>query len=369
MKIGTTLERLASEVQRRREEAKDYKATAAALTVGHERHARATTSEAGLVLRGFNGDAYPVGPYAQRQLGSWAGIPAAYWDRMATDAPGLLVANVNEWLGRATGERRLVRTLDGRVRAWLSSSYRPLDNADLLEAALPALARTGTEVASCEITDTRLYVKVVLPSLRREVPGSRTVGDVVEAGIVLSNSEVGAGSLRIEPFVHRLVCLNGMIVNDAVMRRAHLGGRGSDVEGVEALVSDRTRGVKDVALWNRVRDVVTASFRPEVFEARVAKLGEAAQDALPAGALGRLDKVVEVVARRTRLPEAMHGSILGHLASGGDFSRWGVANAITRAAADVDDYEAATEAERAGGDVVLLTPRDWNAVTAEVLRG
>ena len=41
--------------------------------------------------------------------------------------------------------------------------------------------------------------------------------------------------------------------------------------------------------------------------------------------------------------------ILGHLAAGGNLSRWGFANAVTRYAQDVESYDRATELEKLGG--------------------
>ncbi len=56
------------------------------------------------------------------------------------------------------------------------------------------------------------------------------------------------------------------------------------------------------------------------------------------------------------------GSLLEHLCAGGDFSRWGVANAVTRLSQDVASYDRATELERAGGS--LLSPANpvWASV-------
>lgn len=65
-------------------------------------------------------------------------------------------------------------------------------------------------IASCEVTEGNLYLKVINKAIRAEVKP----GDVVQAGFVVSNSEVGLGSLRVEPLVYRLVCSNGLIVND-----------------------------------------------------------------------------------------------------------------------------------------------------------
>ena len=50
------------------------------------------------------------------------------------------------------------------------------------------------------------------------------VGDAVQAGIAISNSEVGQGSLRVEALDYRLVRTNGMIRETAVRKRIWDGG-------------------------------------------------------------------------------------------------------------------------------------------------
>ena len=56
-----------------------------------------------------------------------------------------------------------------------------------------------------------MYIKVVNKRLEAEV----VPGDIVQSGVIISNSEVGLGSVNIQPLVYRLVCSNGMVVNDA----------------------------------------------------------------------------------------------------------------------------------------------------------
>ena len=91
---------------------------------------------------------------------------------------GLLDRNVNAWLVKEEGERQLLRTLDGRVRAVLSERYRRLDNYDLAEHVLPTLQRLPeARFESVELTETRMYLKVVTPRVAFEVaPGRRRAG-------------------------------------------------------------------------------------------------------------------------------------------------------------------------------------------------
>src|SRR4029450_6320367 len=155
------------------------------------------------------------------QLSAYLGIPKPYYDRMCTQLPVLLAQNINAWF-RHQPQRRLLRTLDKGARAFLSDRYRPLDHHDLAEAVLPVLAETpGVEIVSCEVTERRLYIQAV----NHRVEGEVALGDVVQAGVAIANSEVGDGALRIEPLVYRLVCRNGMIAADHALRRLHTGGR------------------------------------------------------------------------------------------------------------------------------------------------
>jgi hypothetical protein len=81
---------------------------------------------------------YGVTPLARRQLADKLKIPYAYFERMRTEQPVLLDRNVNTWL-QSDDDRRMIRTLDGNVRAVLSERYRRLDNFDLAESVLPIL--------------------------------------------------------------------------------------------------------------------------------------------------------------------------------------------------------------------------------------
>ena len=52
----------------------------------------------------------------------------------------------------------------------------------------------------------------------------------------------------------------------------------------------------------------------------------------------------------------------GHLITGGTLTRWGLVNALTRTAEDVDTYDRATDFERFGGQVIELPRRDWERI-------
>ena len=203
MKFGKTLQELAAELERQNEAKKDFIVDAGALSMGVD----GSTPSLYVNNGGNSLTQYGVNSIAHRQLGQFLKIPAAYYDRMRTDNPGLLAQNVNTWLDDMGGTKRMLRTMDGTARALLSERYRRIDNYEIASAVLPIIgALDGARVESCELTDERMYIKVVDPKTTAEVK----VGDVVQAGVIVTNSEVGSGSVNVKPLIFRLVCSNAL---------------------------------------------------------------------------------------------------------------------------------------------------------------
>ena len=123
---GMNLVELAKEIMRRAKSKKDFVADTTDMIF-----------EGGALSVGSVG-AFPLTDHAHGQIADRVGIPKRYYDRMRADAPALLAGNVTHWF-RATPERRMVRTLDGKARAFLSDRYHRIDHEQIADAALPAL--------------------------------------------------------------------------------------------------------------------------------------------------------------------------------------------------------------------------------------
>lgn len=206
MKYGRSLQELAVEIERQRDSKKDYIVDTDIISMKNE------PSGLSLDVEGINGG-LGITDTAHSQIGTYLDIPSRYYRRMRAESPELLAHNVNHWLHTSTdnSERRMLRTLDGNARAFLSNRYRRIDNEQIAETVLPIILQMdGASVESCEITETKMYIKVVNPRIQAQV----TVGDIVQAGISISNSEVGCGSVMVSPLIYRLVCSNGMIAQD-----------------------------------------------------------------------------------------------------------------------------------------------------------
>jgi len=287
------------------------------------------------------GPAFGLRTRAHRQLAGELQIPQSFYDRLLAEEPELLKATVNTLILQRPEEKRMVRTVGDRVRAVLSSRYRPLDNYDLAEAVLPLLTADGVRIESVGLTEDRFYLKAVSDRVQGEVK----VGDIVSAGLSISNSEVGAGSLRVEPFLFRLICSNGAIRNEAKMRKYHVGRRAEEGDNFE-LLSDETRRADDKAFFLKVRDGVKAAFDAAFFQAGLNEMRRAAGQHIEIAPAA----VVELL--QDQLREEERGRVLEAYIQGGDNSVYGVANAVTLASQAVEDYDRATELERLGGALI-----------------
>lgn len=345
MRTGVSLTELAQRIEGNKAAKKDF--------VADTRELRLNSNDNTLAINGHA--EVSVNDNAHRQIGDRLGIPAKYYQRMQEEQPELLADNVNTWF-QAKPERRMVRTLDNTARAFLSDRYQRIDHEEVAEMVLPVLAdHAGLEVVSCEMTERRMYIKAVTP----RIAGQVAVGDEVQAGVVISNSEIGLGALHVQPLILRLVCLNGMVLNDSSLKAHHVGGRITSDEAVQALLTDETLRADDKAILLKVRDVTRASLSQALLDRSIERFREAAGQKLE----GNPAKAIEVLGKRLALNETEQGSVLRHLIEGGDLSRWGMANAITATAQEEAlTYDRATELEALGGRVIDLAANDWRPI-------
>ena len=288
--------------------------------------------------------AYSVSDVAHRQIADRLGVPFKYYDRMRLEYPALLDQNINGWLQKQP-EKRMLRTLDGRLRAFLSDRYRRLDNLELVDHVLPVIAQMkGCSIESCDITETHLYMKVINKTMKAEL----TPGDVVQAGFVISNSEIGLGALKVEPLVYRLVCRNGMISKDLAHKKYHAGRQVEDTDAAYELYSDETLAADDKAYFLKVQDIVSAAVDEARFSLTVDKMRASMN--VPTG--DNPVKTVEVLGDKYILNKTERATILRQFIMSNDYTAFGLVNAVTRCSQDIPDYNRATELERLGGTLL-----------------
>ena len=352
MKSGLTLEQLAAELTRQNNAKADYMLST--------RSIKMETFGASMFLRMVDGEEndrvepFEVGEIAHRQIGAHLGIHAKYYNKMLEQAPDLLSYNANHWFSKEP-EERMVRTLDGVARAFLSNRYRRIDNYEIASAVLPIIGEMpDARFESCQITENRMYIKVVNPRLVTEV----APGDIVQAGLVITNSETGQGAFSVQPLIYRLVCCNGMTVNDAAIRRNHVG-RITAAEDNFLIYRDETIAADDRAFLMKVQDTVRSAV-DEVRFHQVVNMMREAKDARMNTA--DVPGVVKLAAKSFSITESESGGVLQHLVEGSDLTLYGLSNAVTRYSQDVESYDRASELEAIGYNVLSMGQPQWNRI-------
>ncbi len=282
-------------------------------------------------------------------------IPPQYLRRLRTERPALYDANVNGWL-EDLDRRFLLRALhpggdEGVARAFLSDSYRILDNLDVLMAALDGVRQSGAQVQidGCDLTERRMYVRVVCEQIRALAPdllgeyrspftgASGADNPVVFAGFVISNSETGCGAFSIVPRLLVQVCRNGLTIPVDALRHIHLGGRMD--EGVVRWSDDTRRKNLDLVAA-QARDAVTTFLDLGYVRAKLQELTGLARTPL-----ADPSRTIELVAKRLAFGEEQQEQILAHFIRGADLRAGGVMHAVTSVAQTLPNADVAADME------------------------
>ncbi len=203
-----------------------------------------------------------------------------------------------------------------------------IPNSELLDAVVGLLRDIPWEVHIdfCEEQSGDLRLAVVAPRLGRDVEK----GDRVQAGFFLQNSETGAfPSLACER-VYRVVCENGYMIECEQGQAAALAGV-SDWRPVLALLVDR-------------------SFAAEGLDRDVARFRATTAQML----MTPYELLCHLVAQRF-ISDDEQSAIQAEFVAVGDYTQYGLINAVTRTAGrcrDFDDWKRAVELERLGGEIL-----------------
>ena len=355
MKQGGTLQEVLTEIKRQEQAKRDFIAPAQSFRMDDDGRTFCVTHRNTGETENFG-----TTDLFHRQIGSTLNIPAKYYDMMRFQKPELLASNVNAWFDDRD-QSYMVRSMDygnGRIaRALLSDRYRRIDNLEVASAVLPLFAgKEGMEIISTAVTESKMYLKILNKRIEAEV----VPGDYVQAGVVISNSEVGLGAVSVQPLVYRLICSNGAIANDFGERRAHVGRSAKALEDSFDIYSDETIIAEDKAFMLKIKDVALAAFEEARFTQIVGRLRESTQ----AKITGRVQDVIELTGKTYGLNQPEQDSVLNYLIQGGDLSLYGLSNAITRASQDIESYDRATSLESIGWQVATMPAKQWKEVNA-----
>ena len=278
-------------------------------------------------------------------------IPAQFYKRM-TEVPGLRSHVVTKLLHNQE-KPMFIRSLNDNVRAVLSEKYKAIDNLEIIRAASPVLRDMEIDFKSANITDERMYLQFTFPKLEGEV----AVGDVVQYGLTITNSEVGRGMVNVSPTIWRLICSNGMIVRSEVRHR-HVGKR---MDGMEdySVFSDETIVADQKAFMLKLQDTILATASEVKFDNIMAEMRGSTEDKFDDPV-----KTIKNVTKKFNLSQEEEDMMLGNLFEDGNRTRWSVINSVTAMAHKTEDANRAFEYEKLGSEILVLNKSQWSVIAA-----
>lgn len=375
MKQGLTLIDFAKEVQTRDAAKEDYLAPVKLLDVQ-------TNGHTSLVLREVENSAgdelapMPINGIAHGQLANYLGVPKAFYDHVQRNTGTIRDPNdpsvalydtmINGLLRSCPPEdTRLVRTLFGQARGFLSDRYRQMDNLEILTRLLPViqgLPAVDWNQSSLQVTDQKMYLQLVdtaKPKILKAGTHFKT-DDVLQRGVVITNSEVGLGSFSVQPLVFRQVCSNGLVITEYAQRKFHVGGKNSGDAGI-VWQSDTQKARNETTILE-MRDLMMTAMSDEFLDKIASRIEEAAGVKIKGT---QVEPVIKNVTERFRLSQDEGSAMQGHFIEGGDLNLWGLVNSITRAAQDVESYDRSVELQAIGGNILALPKHEIGALLVD----
>jgi hypothetical protein len=298
-------------------------------------------------------------------------IPAGFLREMAEAWPD----HCGDMLTRLmhdTGGRRLVRCLDGKVRAYLSDRYRILDNYDLAFSALDAVKENGGEVFEASLSDTNMRLKFTSRAVWDALDGVRSKGasagwyagglgnqeylsrvsarswgdlpggpGTIHPVVTVSNSETGHGGLYVRIGVLLAACFNIATVEE-VAARIHLGDR-QEI----GIFRAETQELEARTIMAKCQDAIRAAFQPDVFKRIVdrCRVAQAIEVTNPSSA-------VENFVKTQAVPADRKDDLLRYFVSDYELTVFGFAQAVSRLAQDITDPDDAVTIEELAGEVI-----------------
>jgi hypothetical protein len=311
-----------------------------------------------------------------RQIAGRLQIPLKHYFRFLADHKDLIINEVNALFEREP-QTRLLRTLDGKARAFLSDRYRTIDNHEVIEQALPPIVQGDipSQLLSANVSENAMHIKVLftgddlaqdigeLANPQNHIGGQSngSTRDIIRPGAIISNSETGHGRLRIDGFFYRDYCLNGCVYGIQEIfsyKRNHIGTR-LEANGDFEVFSDETKRKQNELIIAEVTDAMKALTSVE----NVQKMGDSLRDTKDSIVVEDAFGAVEQLAQEVDIRDSEKQDIITNLLTDGDFTKWGMLNAVTKVAnTDAVDYGRACELENIGGQLIDMQMNQWNRI-------
>lgn len=232
-----------------------------------------------------------IHPHALRQMAGVAGFSITYLNSLTASGWSaeddgdswrldLLAHNLNELFHKGTFLDRkknvtkfLHRRVGDEVRGFLSRSYnRKLSTLNLLRPFIDTCKLYGAEPVEALSSDLRLNIKYMLPVIFEPI-----AGEYVAFGVTYTNSDFGAGRLRVSGSCLRIAAGTVIVMEDALVK-VHLG---SLIQEADLELSEETEDAELLTYQSAVRDTVRALLAPATVEKTLKLIQLAAEREIP----------------------------------------------------------------------------------------
>lgn len=256
------------------------------------------------------------------------------------------------------------------ARAFVSDRYREIDHWPLAQAIIPILnIHPHLKLISAGVTDTHMYLKIVstMPEMSQNIgtvfnTQGKEVGDILQFGVMITNSEVGASSVRVTPFMFRLACTNGAVMADELnsIKKTHIGRQIKGSSGQE--ITDRGPVSSTTTFLADVEVMVDTALKDATLAKKIADKFKLSKKSLLTGDPGA---VMDHIGKMYGLFQEEVKMMTKYLVQNLDMNKFGVINAITQYAArnKSASYDRITEIEAVGGRVLDMSLNVWAKVS------
>lgn len=377
MRTGLDLPNLVSELEYLHDNRRDFLVNTTSVTIVPP----STDDSIGVRFKHPNRAAsnFPMTPHMLTQIANHTGVPTRLIDTILSTGKQREKEALCHMLTVRLQENeaiRLVRTQnrfyeEPVARAFVSDRYREIDHWPLLQELIPVFNNVPhMKLVSAQITDTHMYLKIVNlgPDMAQNIGKAfdtrgKEVDDILQFGVMVTNSEVGASAVRVTPFVYRLVCTNGLVSMQSLaqVKKNHIGKQIKGLSGSE-VTSD---GTSNAAFLAEVRTMVAEALN----NAGVAKtIADQFKAAKKDNILGDPGAVMRNIGKTMNLAASEVKTMAQYLMSNGDLNRFGVVNAITQYAArnKSANYDRITEIEAIGGSVLNMGKALWKQFSVAI---
>lgn len=162
----------------------------------------------------------PISPFAMSQLCTKVGVPSQYIEKcIKSGRIDLAQDNIQSWLTDYKGSM-FIRECDGKIRGVLSQKFATCDTPEILEVINETFPTQNFVVRGYYLSPERFHLRVT-ERTPLKLPDEDLFG-----GFTVNSSDVGRSQLRVNYFLFKQVCTNGLCLPKGqgdLFQQKHIG--------------------------------------------------------------------------------------------------------------------------------------------------